>query len=123
MHPRPNMDLDWLRCRNPENESMKEGKNEDIEECDLLFQFLLMHAVRNFVWICQRNLCPILTFDFPPARNEESRRRTEVLRGWLSTEQTSELSAMMEEDEASLHGVILAAALTATARVINGLIR
>ena len=41
-----------------------------------------------------------------------------MLRGWLSAEETAELSAMMEEDEASLHGVILAAALTATARVI-----
>ena len=46
-----------------------------------------------------------------------------MLRGWLSTEETAELSAMMEEDEASLHGVVLAAALTATARVIKSLTR
>ncbi len=50
---------------------------------------------------------------------EQRRRRTEVLRGWLTTEQTSEMVAMMEEDDVSLHGAVLAAALTATARVLQ----
>eukprot|EP00095_Tigriopus_kingsejongensis_P004248 maker-scaffold711_size108467-snap-gene-0.30 protein:Tk04248 transcript:maker-scaffold711_size108467-snap-gene-0.30-mRNA-1 annotation:"malonyl -acyl carrier protein transacylase" len=45
--------------------------------------------------------------------------RTEVLRGWLSQEQTSELLALMEEDDVSLHGVILAAGLVATSRVLQ----
>ena len=42
-----------------------------------------------------------------------------MLRGWLSEEQTSELLAMLEEDDASLHGVITAAGLIATARVMQ----
>lgn len=46
--------------------------------------------------------------------------RTEVLRGWLNAEQTSELLALMEEDDVSLHGVILAAGLLATSRILQG---
>jgi len=42
-----------------------------------------------------------------------------MLRGWLSEEQTSELLAMQEEDDVSLHGVMLAAGLVAVARVIQ----
>lgn len=46
--------------------------------------------------------------------------KTEVLRGRLDEEQTAELIAMMEEDDASLHGVILAASLIATSRILQG---
>ena len=42
-----------------------------------------------------------------------------MLRGWLSEEQTSELLAMLEEDDASLHGAMTAAGLIATARVMQ----
>ena len=68
-------------CRNPENESMKEGKNEDIEECELPFQFLLMHAVRNIVRIRQQNLCPVhipswLLIFLPPAGPPENCRHS-----------------------------------------------
>ena len=45
--------------------------------------------------------------------------KTEVLRGWLSVEQTSDLIAMMEEDDVSLHGTILAAGLTAMSRILQ----
>jgi len=45
--------------------------------------------------------------------------RTEMLRGWLSEEQTAELTAMLEEDDCSLHGVLLAAGLLAVARVLQ----
>ncbi|TRY78377.1 hypothetical protein TCAL_01694 [Tigriopus californicus] len=46
--------------------------------------------------------------------------RTEVLRGWLNSEQTSELLALMDDDDVSLHGVILAAGLLATSRILQG---
>ncbi len=42
-----------------------------------------------------------------------------MLRGWLSEEQTAELLAMQEEDDASLHGVILAAGALAVSRVLQ----
>ena len=42
--------------------------------------------------------------------------RTQFLRGWLTQAETSELLALCEEDDVSLHGVILAAGLTAMAR-------
>ncbi len=45
--------------------------------------------------------------------------RTEMLRGWLDEEQTSELLAMLEEDDASLHGVLLAAGLIAISRLLQ----
>ena len=45
--------------------------------------------------------------------------RTEMIRGRLDEEETSELNAMMEEDDASMHGVMLAAALVAVSRVLQ----
>ena len=46
-------------------------------------------------------------------------RQTQVLRGWLTEAETSEIEAMMEEDDASLHGVILAAGLIALSRIVQ----
>ncbi len=51
--------------------------------------------------------------------SSHSSSRTEILRGWLDEEQTAELLAMMEEDDATLMGVTLAAALVATSRVLQ----
>ena len=46
-------------------------------------------------------------------RNEP---RSEFLRGWLSEAETRDLVALCEEEDVSLHGLILAAGLTAMAR-------
>jgi len=43
--------------------------------------------------------------------------RSHFLRGWLSEDETRELLAQCEEDDISLHGVLLAACLAATSRV------
>jgi len=43
--------------------------------------------------------------------------KTQFLRGWLTQAETNELLALCEEDDVSLHGVILAAGLTAMARL------
>eukprot|EP00096_Caligus_rogercresseyi_P011195 TRINITY_DN4332_c0_g1_i1.p1 TRINITY_DN4332_c0_g1~~TRINITY_DN4332_c0_g1_i1.p1 ORF type:complete len:529 (-),score=144.67 TRINITY_DN4332_c0_g1_i1:527-2113(-) len=45
--------------------------------------------------------------------------RTEVLRGWLNEQETSEIISMMEEDDASIHGVLLTAGLIALSRVVQ----
>uniref|UniRef100_A0A0K2UGZ6 Uncharacterized protein n=1 Tax=Lepeophtheirus salmonis TaxID=72036 RepID=A0A0K2UGZ6_LEPSM len=45
--------------------------------------------------------------------------KTEVLRGWLNERETSEIISMMEEDDASIHGVLLTAGLIALSRVIH----
>ena len=46
-------------------------------------------------------------------RNEP---RSEFLRGWLSEAETRDLVALCEEEDVSLHGLILSAGLTAMAR-------
>lgn len=43
--------------------------------------------------------------------------KSQFIRGWLTELETTELLALCEEDDVSLHGVLLAAALTATARI------
>lgn len=43
--------------------------------------------------------------------------RSRFLRGWLTTAETQELLALCEEDDVTLHGVIMAAGLTAMARL------
>jgi len=43
--------------------------------------------------------------------------RSHFLRGWLTEDQTRDLLAQCEEDDISLHGVMMAASLAATARV------
>ena len=43
--------------------------------------------------------------------------RSHFLRGWLSEDETRELLAQCEEDDITLHGVLLAACLAATSRV------
>ena len=40
-------------------------------------------------------------------------------RGWLNEEETRELMAMLEEDDCSLHGVIMAAGLLAVSRILQ----
>jgi hypothetical protein len=46
-------------------------------------------------------------------RNEP---RSQFLRGWLSEAETRDLEALCEEEDVSLHGLILAAGLTAMDR-------
>ena len=50
----------------------------------------------------------------PPERGH-----AHVLRGWLSEAETRELLAIMDEDDVSLHGVILAATLTSLSRMLD----
>ena len=47
----------------------------------------------------------------------ESPGRSQFLRGWLTEEETREVVARCQQDEISLHGVILAAGLQAMARI------
>ena len=47
----------------------------------------------------------------------ESPGRSQFLRGWLTEEETREVLARCQQDEISLHGVILAAGLQALARI------
>ena len=47
----------------------------------------------------------------------ESPGRSQFLRGWLTEEETREVLARCQQDEISLHGVILAAGLQAMARI------
>ena len=42
-----------------------------------------------------------------------------LLRGWLNEEHTRELMAMLEEDDCSLHGVVMAAGLIAVSRILQ----
>ena len=42
-----------------------------------------------------------------------------VDRGWLNEEQTRELMAMLEEDDCSLHGVVMAAGLLAVSLILQ----
>ena len=42
--------------------------------------------------------------------------RSKYLRGWLTEAETREVVGRCEEDEVTLHGLVLAAALTAMAR-------
>ena len=46
-----------------------------------------------------------------------ARPRSHFLRGWLTEDETRELVARCQEDEISLHGVVLAAGLLAMARI------
>ena len=48
-----------------------------------------------------------------PCSNEP---RSQFLRGWLSESETRDLVALCEEEDVSLHGLVLAAGLTAMAR-------
>ena len=50
----------------------------------------------------------------------ESPGRSQFLRGWLTEEETREVVARCQQDEISLHGVILAAGLQAMARICRG---
>ena len=51
--------------------------------------------------------------------SENSLGNSNVLRGWLSETQTREIEAIREEHDVSLHGVILAAALTSLTRMLD----
>ena len=54
----------------------------------------------------------------PELRAEpESPGRSQFLRGWLTEEETREVVARCQQDEISLHGVVLAAGLQAVARI------
>lgn len=54
----------------------------------------------------------------PELREEpESPGRSQFLRGWLTEEETREVLARCQQDEISLHGVVLAAGLQAVARI------
>jgi len=51
---------------------------------------------------------------------EEQGGRSLFLRGWLTEAETAEVLALCEEDDVTLHGLVLAAGLTAVARLCHG---
>ena len=84
-------------------------------EAGLHFQdaFPLLKVIGSFM-MPRKNL-----FEDNKLIHFNSSGKTEVIRGRLNEEQTAELNAMMEEDDASLHGVLLAAGLIAVSRVLQ----
>ena len=70
----------------------------------------------HFVPVRRSPLEPELRAPPLELRGEEEIGRSLFLRGWLTEAETAEVLALCEEDDVTLHGLVLAAGLTAVAR-------
>ncbi|XP_023337320.1 uncharacterized protein LOC111708242 isoform X2 [Eurytemora carolleeae] len=86
---------------------------------DSVFHFTdlvpLVKAVGGHFMNLKRSACDNLLVDSASANGNEP--RSKYLRGWLTEAETREVVGRCEEDEVTLHGLVLAAALTAMARM------
>jgi len=83
--------------------------------------FPMVKAVgSHFVPVRRSPLEPELRAPPLELRGEEEIGRSLFLRGWLTEAETAEVLALCEEDDVTLHGLVLAAGLTAVARLCHG---
>lgn len=82
--------------------------------------FPMVKAVgSHFVASRRSPLEPLLRGGAEEKDGQEEKGRSLFLRGWLTEAETSEVLALCEEDDVSLHGLVMAAGLTAVARLCH----